>query len=270
MMRIAGCLVLAAAAFAGSTGAQESADQKAIPVQVRKLTVTVNDKPNGDWASMVAPFDGGTYTLDDLQERFQMKMRDNGYYLATVDTPQLTDVRQEGGKRSAVVSAQVTAGDQYMMGQISFRATSQIPKDKLRSVFPIAAGSVFNGSAITIGIEKLKGLYEAQGFADVGAVPSMAVDDVNHVIDVSVEVEEGYPYLFGQLTMEGPEPVAGTNKTLLAAWGEIAGKRYSPAVLQKWLAAHAPKGPPGGPAIHPKAEGIANTEAHTMNVQLVY
>jgi hypothetical protein len=87
---------------------------------------------------------------------------------------------------------------------------------------------------------------------------------------VSVEVEEGYPYLFGQLTLDGPEPVPGTSKALLTAWGEVAGKRYSPAVLQKWLAAHAPKGAPGGLAIHPKAEGVANTEAHTMNVRLVY
>ncbi len=264
MTRIVGCLVLATA-LVGTVLAQDAS-----PVVVRKLTVTVTDKTSGDWQTMMAPFDGGTYTLDDLQERIQMKMRDNGYYLATVNTPQLLDVRQEGGKRSALATVSVTAGDQYMMGQISFRATSQIPKEKLRSMFPIEAGAVFNGSAITVGIEKLKGLYEAQGFADVGAVPSMAVDDEKHVIDVSVEVEEGFPYLFGQLTLDGPEPVPGTSKTLLTAWGEIAGKRYSPAVLQKWLAAHAPKGAPGGPAIHPKAEGVANTEAHTMNVRLVY
>lgn len=264
MRWIAGCVMLAAA-LAGMAPAQDAS-----PVVVRKLTVTVTDKTDGEWAAMMAPFDGGTYTVDDLADRIQMKMRDNGYYLATVETPQLSDVRQEGGKRSAVATARVTAGDQYMMGQITFRATSQIPKDKLRSVFPIEPGAVFNASAITVGIEKLKGLYEAQGFADVGAVPSMAVDDDKHVVDVSVEVEEGYPYLFGQLTLEGPEPVAGTSRALLSAWGEVAGKRYSPAVLQKWLAAHAPKGAPGGPAIHPKAEGVANTEAHTMNVRLVY
>lgn len=265
MKRIASCLVLAAG-FVTGVAAQESG----APVVVRKLTVTVTDKPDADWRSMMAPFEGSTVTPDDLQERIQMKMRDNGYYLATVDTPQLTGVRQEGGKRSAEVAVQATAGDQYNLGQITFRATSQMPKEKLRSMFPIATGTVFNGSAITVGIEKLKQLYEAEGFADVGAVPSMAVDDANHVVDVSVEVEEGYPYLFGQLTLDGPEPVPGTSKTLLSAWGEIAGKRYSPSVLQKWLAAHAPKGAPGGPAIHPKAEGVANTEAHTMNVRLVY
>jgi len=262
--------VVLTAALAGALWAQESSDQKEVPVEVRTLTLTATDKPAAEWRSMTTPFEGGSYTVDDLEGRIQQKLRDNGYYLATVERPQLKDVRQEGTKRSADVSVQVTAGDQYTMGQITFRATSQFKKEQMRSVFPIAAGDVFNANAINVGIEKLKAQYEAQGFADVGAVPSMAVDDEHHVIDVSIEVEEGYPYLFGELTFEGPEPVAGTNKALLAGWAEIAGKRYNPAVLEKWLAAHAPKSAPGAPAIHPRAEGIANTEAHQMNVRLVY
>jgi outer membrane protein assembly factor BamA len=264
MMRTAMYLVLAAV-LTSVLHAQDAA-----PVVVRKLTVTVTDQPNVDWHAKMAPFEGESCTVQDLQDRILMKMRDNGYYMAQVDTPQLSDVRPEGGQSSADVTDKVVAGDQYMMGQISFRATSQYKRDQMRAMFPITPGGVFNASAINVGIEKLKASYEADGFADVGAVPSVAIDDEKHVIDVSVEVEEGLPYLFGQLTLDGPEPVPGTSKTLLKSWAEVAGKRYNPAVLQKWLAAHAPKGAPGGPAIHPKAEGIANTEAHTMNVRLVY
>ncbi len=268
-MRRAGCLVLLTA-LAGAACAQQTGDKKEIPVVVRKLTLTAIDKPNADWHPMAAPFEGGSYLLDDLHDRIQQKLRDNGYYLVHLEPAQLENVRQESGGRSADVSVQMEVGDQYTMGQISFRHSEQLKKEQMRSVFPIAAGSVFNASAISVGIEKLKNLYEAQGFADVGAVPSMAVDDANHVIDISVEVEEGYPYLFGALTLEGPEPVPGTNKALLAAWSEIAGKRYNPETLKKWLGAHAPKGAPGAPAIHPHAEGIADTEAHLMNVRMVY
>ncbi|MGO9436664.1 MAG: POTRA domain-containing protein [Terracidiphilus sp.] len=258
------------AGLAGVAHGQDAAKAQSSPVVVRKLTVTATDKPNVDLHSMMAPLEGGSYTVEDLQDLIQRKFRDNGYYLAEVQTPQLLDVRQEGTKRLADVAAQVIVGDQYTMGQITFRATTQFKKEQMRSVFPIAAGSVFNASAISVGLEKLKGLYEAQGFADVGAVPSMALNEEKHVIDVSVEVEEGYPYLFGQLTLDGPEPVPGTSKALLAAWAEIAGRRYNPAVLQRWLAAHGPKSAPGAPALHPRAEGIANTEAHVMNVRLIF
>lgn len=259
------CGAVLAAVFTLAAIAQEPS-----PVLVRKLAVTVTDQPNVDWQSKMAPFEGGSYTVDELEDHIQQKMRENGYYLAQVETPQLSEVRMEGGKRSAIVSDKVIAGDQFNMGQITFRATSQFKRDQMRALFPVAEGSVFNATAINVGIERVKKMYEADGFADVGAVPSMAIDDQKHVIDVSVEVEEGYPYLFGALTIDGPEPVAGTSRALFAAWSEIAGKRYNPAVLQKWLAAHAPKGAPGAPAIHPRAEGIANTEAHLMNVRLIY
>ena len=265
MKRIAGWVVVVTAALAVRVVAQEP-----VPVTVRTLAVTVTDQPGVDWNAKMTPFVGSAYTTDDLQDRIQMKMRDNGYYFAHVDTPQLANVQEAGGKRVADIAVRVTAGDQYTMGLISVRATEAFKREQMRAVFPIAAGDVFNASAINAGIEKLKGLYEQQGFADVGAVPSIAVDDAKHTIDVSVEVEEGYPYLFGQLTIDGPEPVPGTSRTLLAAWAQIAGKRYNPATLQKWLADHAPKGAPGAPAIHPRAEGVANTEAHLMNVRLVY
>jgi len=268
-MRKASCIVLAVSLLAAAASAQQTSPT-AETVTVRTLTLTATDKPGADWQSFTASLQGNSFTLEELQDRIQQKLRDNGYYFAHLETPQLANVRPEGAKRSADVAVQFDAGDQYTMGQIIFKHTSQFKKEKLRSAFPIIAGSVFNGSAIATGLEKVKALYEAEGFADVGAVPSMAVDEKAKVIDVSVEVEEGYPYLFGQLSIEGAEPTPGTSKALLAGWSEVAGKRYNPETLKKWLGAHAPKSAPGAPTIHPHAEGIADTEAHLMNVRLVY
>ncbi len=267
-MRKASCIVLVASLLAAAAPAQQA--QTAVAVVVRTLTLTATDKPAADWRPVSSALQGITCTMDELQDRIQQKLRDEGYYFAHLETPQLTNARPDGGKRSADVAVQFEAGDQFRMGQITFRHTTQFKTEQLRSLFAITPGSTFNGSAIAAGLDKVKALYEAQGFADVGAVPSMAVDEKAKVIDVSIEVEEGLPYLFGQLTLDGPEPVPGTNKTLLAAWSEIAGKRYNPETLKKWLGAHAPKGAPGAPAIHPHAEGIADTEAHLMNVRMTY
>jgi outer membrane translocation and assembly module TamA len=264
----ASCIVLAASLLAAAASAQTP--QTAETVLVRTLTLTATDKPGADWRPVTASVQGNTFTLEELQDRIQQKLRDNGYYFAHLGTPQLTNVRPEASKRSADVTVQLEAGDQFTIGQITFKHTTQFKKEQLRSDFPITTGSVFNGSAIATGLDKVKALYEAEGFADVGAVPSMAVDENAKVIDVSIEVEEGYPYLFGQLSLEGAEPTPGTSKALLTAWSEVAGKRYNPETLKKWLAAHAPKSAPGAPAIHPHAEGIADTEAHLMNVRLVF
>jgi outer membrane translocation and assembly module TamA len=269
MMRIAMGLVLIAG-MAGAAPAQDTAKAPDAAVKVRKLTLVATDLPNADWRTAAASLEGGTYGVDDLQERIQQKLRDEGYYFAHAENPQLTNVRQEGVGRSADVAVTIEAGNQYTIGEISFKGTTQFKKEQLQSQFPIAAGSVFNGSTVSAGLEKLKALYEAQGFADVGAVPSMAVNEARHVIDISIEVEEGLPYLFGQLTLGGAEPTPGEGKALQTAWKDLEGKRYNPDLLKKWLAANGPKSAKGAPALHPRAEGIADTEAHLMNVRLIF
>ncbi|MGA7107976.1 MAG: POTRA domain-containing protein [Terracidiphilus sp.] len=268
-MRIPILFILASSMITAALG-QEGTNTADKPVQVRKLTLTAKDLPGAALQPIAASLEGGTYALDDLQDKIQQKLRDQGYYLAHTETPQLTNVRPEGPARSADVSVELQAGDLYHMGEISFRGTTAFPKDRMRSLFPIQAGSLYSSSAVATGLEKLKNLYEGEGYADIGAVPAIAVDDARHIIDISVEIEEGYPYLFGPLTFEGAEPTAGTEKTLLAAWKALEGKRYNPEVLKKWLAANAPKTPQGAPPIHPHAEGIADPDAHLMDVRLKF
>jgi outer membrane translocation and assembly module TamA len=268
-MRIAMSMVLFAGIAIGCP-AQDAAKSPDSTVHVRKLTLTASDLPSADWRPLAASLEGSNYSGEELQERIQQKLRDQGYYFAHTETPQLTNVHREGSTNSADVSVTIEAGNQFTMGEISFKGATQFKKEQLRSQFPIAAGSVFNASVLSAGLEKLKSMYEAEGFADVGAVPAIAVNDEHRVIDVTVEVEEGYPYLFGQLTLDGAEPMPGDSKTLLTAWKQIEGKRYNPDVLKKWLAANAPKSPKDAPPIHPRAEGMADTQAHLMNVRLVY
>jgi outer membrane translocation and assembly module TamA len=199
----------------------------------------------------------------------ELKLHDEGYYFASAENPQLTSV-QAGKTKTADVSFDVTAGNQYHLGKVTFRGTKEFNDDKLRALFPATAGSLYNSSALALGLEKLKDLYEEQGYADVGAVPDVVVNEAVRTIDVIVQVEEGLPYLFGPLTITGNEPSAGAEKALLAAWKQLEGKRYAPDVLKKWLAANAPKVPDGAPPIHPHAEGVADPDAHLMDVRLSF
>jgi Surface antigen variable number repeat len=266
-MRIALVLALVSS-LVGTAAGQETPKEPSAPVHLKTLTIQATDLPAANWTAVTSSLEGGTYPLSELQQRIEQKLRDNGYYFAHVDTPRLENGHREGAAESADVSVSIQAGNQFHTGEITFRGIKAFPKEKLRGLFVIQAGSVFNPTAIGAGLDKLKSLYEADGFADVGAVPSIAVDDAKHIIDVSVEVEEGQPYLFGPLTLEGNEPSPGANKGLLAAWKQLEGKRYNPDLLKKWLAANAPKVAAGAPPIHPHAEGVADPDAHLMDVRL--
>lgn len=263
-------IFLFASGFLLTAIGQDAAKISTNQIKVHELTLTASDLQPADLEPIAASLEGGTYPLDELQDRVQQKLRDRGYYLARAENPQLTNAHREGSVNTADVSVQIEAGNQYRMGQIAIRGATAFPADKLKTNFTIPPGSPFNSSALNSGLEKLKSLYENAGYADVGAVPSIAVDEAQRIIDVTIEIEEGAGYNFGQLMLEGPGSNGPAGKALLAAWRSIEGKRYSPEALKKWIAANGPKTPPGAPVIHPHAEGVANLETHRMNVRLKF
>lgn len=266
-MRIA-VIFLFASSFLSAASGQESQNTSTNQVKVHKLTLTASDLPATDLEPIAASLEGGTYPLDELQDRIQQRFRDRGYYLAHAENPQLSNTHREGAVDTADVSVQIEAGNQYRMGQIVIHGANAFPGDKLKTNFTMPPGSLFNSSALNTGLEKLKSLYESSGYADIGAVPSVAVNEEQRVIDITIEIEEGAGYSFGKLMLDGPGANGPAGKAMLAAWRSLEGKRYSPEALKKWIAANGPKTPPGAPVIHPRAEGVADTEAHRMNVRL--
>ena len=100
MMRIAMGLVLIAC-IAGAALGQDAVKSPEPAVKVRKLTLTATDLPKADWQPIEASLAGGNYGPGELVERIQQKLRDDGYYFAQAQNPQLTNVRREGAVRSA-------------------------------------------------------------------------------------------------------------------------------------------------------------------------
>jgi outer membrane translocation and assembly module TamA len=220
--------------------AQDAAQTPDIPVQVRALTIVSADLPEADRQQVIRCLQGGTYGVEELVERVRQNLRDLGYYSAQAAAPQLAAIHEAPLPRSAEVSIQVEPGVQYHLDNIEFQNASVFTADQLRQRFPIEAGSLFNASAIGKGLKAMKDLYLEKGYINFGAIPQPIIDKSRRVIDLTIEIDEGKPYDFGRLSLEGIEPRAGVAKALFAAWPQIEGKRYNPQLLANWLAANAP------------------------------
>ncbi|MDP4201035.1 MAG: hypothetical protein Q8902_15885 [Bacteroidota bacterium] len=88
--------------------------------RIHTLTLVSNDLRGTDRDRIVRAFQGGTYSVDELAERVRDKLRERGYALVEVDTPQITCVRSAQSKCDADVRLMVRAGDQYRLGEIAF------------------------------------------------------------------------------------------------------------------------------------------------------
>jgi outer membrane protein assembly factor BamA len=86
------------------------------------------------------------------------------------------------------------------------------------------------------GLENLRNLYGSKGYANFVAIPKPQIDEARHIIWLVIDVDEGRPVSFGDLRLEGIEPVAGAGKSLLASWKNMQGKQFNPEGLKTWLA----------------------------------
>ncbi|HLY42393.1 MAG TPA: POTRA domain-containing protein [Terracidiphilus sp.] len=257
-------IIAALAGLVGAASAQDTDSPNEVPIQLRTLTMTGN-APAALQQQIAAALQGGTYSLDELQDRIRQKLADAGYYDARVMDAEQTDVRQQAGLEVVDVSVRVRCGDEYQMGEITFNGAKAYPVTQLRSQFPITKGALFNASAVSKGLEQLKTLYQSAGYANFGAVPKPEVDEDHHVVNLQIDIAEGGQLNFGQLMLDGLEPRSGAAKTLTAAWKDMEGKRYNPQQLQQWLSANTADWPKDAVA-QVRTENVSDPDPHLIDV----
>ena len=210
-------------------------------VVIHKLMILSSDLPEARRKQIITGYEGRGYRPQELAERVRQALRDSGYYQAVVEDPVLTGVGNIDSAWTADATLHVSAGAQYRLSEIRFTGISIFSLELVRKQFPVEPGGLFDATAISRGLERVKNLYVENGYVRFGAIPMPQIDEVGHTIVLTVDVDEGQPSNFGSLILQGQEPRPGVAKRLLAAWTVgIEGKRYSPTALKHWLSANAP------------------------------
>ena len=220
--------------FFGPIYAQELSDLDSF--RLRRLTIVSETLPEAERRETIEKLQGIDTAGMELQERVRQALRDFGYYLAEVDSPQVFSVRQDQNGRSADASVRVEPGARYTLGKIQFEGGHVFPAEEMRRQFHCSDGEHFNATEIGRGLERLKDLYASKGYANFGAIPKPIIDSSAHVVGLTIDMDEGRPVRFGALRLDGVEPMAGAGKELLASWKEMQGKLYNPKLLRDWLA----------------------------------
>ncbi|MGA9669155.1 MAG: POTRA domain-containing protein [Terracidiphilus sp.] len=249
--------ILTPLVFAIAVQAQSPAPQT--EPRIRNLTIISNELPVTDRLRIAHSLQGVTYEPNEVQERVRMKLVDQGFYYAQVDAPELSEMRQ--AETSLVqaadgvdVSVKVLLGAQYRLGVIEFKHATLFPPDRLRGQFPAETGSLFNATSLSYGLVRLKTLYQAKGHINFGAIPTSTIDEKRHVVDLTIDIDEGKAYVFGRLILDGIEPHAGDGNALVSSWATLQGKAYNPDLLKDWLASNWPSGKEGLSHMHAMPE----------------
>jgi len=151
--------------------------------------------------------------LEEDTERVRQAYRDKGYANAAIEQPQ-TQIRDQGGlnwftfrpnhgKRIDILMP-VEEGGRYRLGAITFTGNTHVPNTKaLRATFAIKDGEWFNATAISKGLDNLKKAYGQLGYINFGAIPNVKYDDQKHLVNLSIDIDEGKPFYVSRIEFQG-------------------------------------------------------------------
>jgi outer membrane translocation and assembly module TamA len=209
-------------------------------LQVRSLTIISSSLPEAERQRIIQQLQGIETDArgEELEERVRRHLRDGGYFNARAEDMQVSGITETQAGRSADFSVRVEPGARYSLGDITFQDAKAFPSDQLRRQFSLRGGELLYAAEISKGLENLRNLYAAKGYANFVAIDKPMIDKTRHVVDIIIVINEGRPVSFGSLRLEGMEPFAGAGRSLLASWKDVQGKLYNPEVLRHWLAAN--------------------------------
>jgi outer membrane protein insertion porin family len=177
--------------------------------------------------------------LEEDSERVRDALQHYGYFKANVDNPKTNLRTITGGfhippfqKRPAKVmdiTVPLEEGERYRLKAITFKNNKAIVNTaKLRSVFPLKDGDIFDTHLMEKGIENLRKAYGTIGYINFSDVPSFDIDDAKKLITVNIEVDEGKPYFVRRIEFQGNTTTRDKviRRQLLVQEGQVFNQQY--------------------------------------------
>ena len=127
----------------------------------------------------------------------------------------------------------------YRLEAILFEGSRSFSLEQLKETFHVPVGGKFNHTAIGQGLDRLRQLYGDYGYINFTAVPTLQLDKDRGTVVLTISIDDGHQFTFGQLFLAGQETWAGEADALHNAWAALSGKRYDSSLLRKWLVKNA-------------------------------
>jgi bla regulator protein blaR1 len=140
-------------------------------------------------------YDDPDKLIEEIDFAIRSDFQEHGYFKVVVEPVRSELLPSSNGPKRLVVTASVKQGAQYLLGTFAVRSAEPkvglaIPTETLREQFHLRSGELFNVEEVKEGLRRTNGLYRDKGYSDVAVMPSTAVDETHHVINVIISIDE--------------------------------------------------------------------------------
>ena len=112
---------------------------------------------------------------------------------------------QKAGESAVNVAVEIEEGAQFTLGAVSI-AGDDLPKEEMLKAANLKPGGIANWTHIQQGIWDMERPVKRLGFYSASSAAQRVLHDDTRVIDVSVSIQKGPLYHFGEVTFAGLSP----------------------------------------------------------------
>lgn len=207
-----------------------------------------------------------------MSERVHYAFQERGFFKAWALPPTIAVVTGNAAEEIIDVTFDVHEGQRYRLNRITLGNEHApngyaFPESQLRQTFLISDGEIFDVEKIRRGLELLRELYVSRGYINFTPVPVTEADDRTGTVALRIDLDEGFIFRVGSLTLDGVEhmPSAGTH--LLDAWKKYDGRVYDNRMMDDFIrenAAYLPPHAAGGHLFEVRQDAVR----HVLNFRL--
>jgi outer membrane protein insertion porin family len=153
--------------------------------------------------------------LEEDTERVRAEFQNRGYFKVLVQEPK-TNIHdsghqgfhipliQAGPGKSVDITMPIEEGDQYKLGEITFKNNKAVSNTKaLRALFPLKDGDTFDRSKIAKGLENLGKAYGQLGYINFTSIPNTTFDEEKKLVFLDIDVDEGKQFYVRRIEFQG-------------------------------------------------------------------
>src|ERR1051326_3675196 len=158
---------LLCALFSLADCAQDHRSNKNAGILVTDFTITGTQAVSAtEMARITSDLTGSCFDDDseEMGERIRALFQDRGYFSVEVKHIGFKPGDPLGIPKPVTMEADVAEGPVYKLSEITFLDNHAFSAQRLRDVFPLKPGEVFERSKIAGGLESLRKLYVTKGY----------------------------------------------------------------------------------------------------------
>ncbi|MBQ4810383.1 outer membrane protein assembly factor BamA [Pseudoalteromonas luteoviolacea] len=170
--------------------------------QLLRLVESQQDLP---WWKFLSSDRYQKQTIEGDLEKIRSYYLDRGYLRFNIDS---TQVSVSPERESVYVTANITEGEKYTVKGFDFIGDLLGREELIRSVVPLRAGELYNGSLVTSSEEFIKGYLARFGYANAEVRTIPEIDDENKEVHLTLSVDPGKRVYVRRILVNGNQNTA--------------------------------------------------------------